>query len=162
MLLARRCAFTLAVEPFAPSAAAVRHNLQLNGLRADVLEAAVGATDGKAFFALRGDDHQHCLTEAREAHSAPVATRSLDSLLAEFGRPDVVKMDLEGAEVAVLEAAHDFLRARPALVVETHSAFSRSTVASLLRESGYSVSAIDTNHLDAHGPRAAAGSMLET
>jgi FkbM family methyltransferase len=145
VLLARRCERALAVEPFPRSAAAIRHNLTLNGLRADVLEVAVSATDGEASFALRTDDHQHRLSE--EAGAYRVLTRSLDSLLAEFGRPDVVKLDLEGGEVNALAGAEAFLAAKPVLVVETHGAHSSSAISSLLRAHEYTLSTIGPNHL---------------
>jgi FkbM family methyltransferase len=46
---------------------------------------------------------------------APV---SLDRLTSEHGRPDVIKVDVEGAELSVLESGKETLKTRPIVVME--------------------------------------------
>jgi len=67
----------------------------------------------------------------RKSHEPDTATelvvrkRKLDTLVATDGLPDpdLVKLDVEGAEAAVLDGAVEVLqRARPALLIELHSA----------------------------------------
>lgn len=48
-----------------------------------------------------------------------VATMPLDSLLSNFGKPDVVKIDVEGAELLVLDGAKEVLASKPVLMVES-------------------------------------------
>jgi FkbM family methyltransferase len=66
-----------------------------------------------------------------------VLTTSLDELRTEFGHPDVVKIDVEGAEAEVLRGAETTLaERRPILHVEVSGEMSRE-VGSILRRHGY-------------------------
>lgn len=77
---------------------------------------------------------------AHEQVESPRAD-TLDSLI-EAGRvfePDLVKIDVEGAEASVLGGAQKLLRLRhPHLVIETHSARLEAHCLELLRSAGYS------------------------
>jgi hypothetical protein len=63
----------------------------------------------------------------------------LDTLVAEhgFAWPGLLKIDVEGAEGAVLRGAPDVLSRRPSLVIETHGAGPESEVADVLLPLGY-------------------------
>ena len=66
--------------------------------------------------------------------------RTIDGLLerGELAPPDVVKIDVEGAELLVLEGMRRTLAAhRPALVVELHD--TRSAFEAFLAEAGYRI-----------------------
>jgi len=81
---------------------------------------------------------------------------SLDAFCRERGiRPDVIKIDVEGAEFAVLEGARDILaEARPLLVVSVHpqhlAALGRDVneLHALAAASGYTVSDTDGNPVE--------------
>ena len=63
---------------------------------------------------------------------------SLDSISAEVGAPDFIKIDIDGGEAGALRGGREMLRdRRPHLVVETHSAELESECGSLLSEIGY-------------------------
>jgi FkbM family methyltransferase len=67
-----------------------------------------------------GDAGRGLAGGTRETHT--VAAVSLDSLMAELGPPNVVKIDVEGLEGAVLRGASRLLReARPRLYIEVGS-----------------------------------------
>jgi FkbM family methyltransferase len=69
--------------------------------------------------------------------SHPVLTVSLDWLLERRRRPDVIKLDVEGAELAVLQGAAALLRThRPRLLIEVFEA-SADAVTVLLQAAGY-------------------------
>jgi len=71
-----------------------------------------------------------------------VPTISLDS--SGLPVPDLIKMDVEGAEAAVLRGAHRTLReARPVLFVALHGNEQRKTCAIILRDAGYSIYGLD-------------------
>ncbi len=107
-------AVLLAVEPDAANARHLRDNLRLNGLpRARVEEMALGARAGMAQF--RADDGNSATghlvgapsaTEGAGRSVTSVPVQRLDRLLAEHGceRLDVLKVDVEGGEDAVLGA----------------------------------------------------------
>jgi FkbM family methyltransferase len=49
---------------------------------------------------------------------SPMTSVSLDALVREHGRPDLIKIDVEGAELGVLESGREVLAARPVVVME--------------------------------------------
>lgn len=121
-----------AVEPNPEAAAIVRGNLALNGLRhVQVVQAAVVGPDAPPAMELALPDqeaHSTAPTGAylregtesvadRPAHrSIRVVTVPAASLFA--GR-DLVKLDVEGSEAAVIEAAREEIRtSRPIVLVE--------------------------------------------
>jgi len=70
----------------------------------------------------------------------PVEQRRLDDLRRELSipPPQLIKIDVEGAEVDVLRGAFDTIRAvRPALIVELHTEFNAALCATILAELGY-------------------------
>lgn len=78
-------------------------------------------------------------TRSQEAQAIRVPTCRLDDWCAEHDTwPDVVKVDVEGAEALVLDGAIKVLaEARPRLIVSTHSAALRDTCSSKLGAAGY-------------------------
>jgi FkbM family methyltransferase len=95
------------------------------------LPFAIGATDGKVGFKVMPDNSMGKLnTSGFQAEAAAkseflVEMRALDSLI--FGsdrypHPDVLKIDVEGAELDVLTGAKRALQeSMPVLFIETHS-----------------------------------------
>jgi FkbM family methyltransferase len=144
----------LAFEPGLANARYVQRNAASNGLaNVTVVAAAVGEEDGWATFldkgslegrleAAEGDGDAHARRRAarsRITHARlPVPVLSLDAWIAATGQPppDVVKLDVEGAEVAALRGMRATLReAAPTLVIELHATCAE--VADLLDEAGY-------------------------
>jgi FkbM family methyltransferase len=118
----------LAFEPAPDNAAAIRHNAEVNGLlNVDVVEKAVAAAGGEGRLQVV-DDQSWSKLEEYGAHPGTeqvldVAVIALDE---EIGAgalppPDVVKIDVEGAEIAVLEGmATTLAEHRPAIICELH------------------------------------------
>ena len=77
--------------------------------------------------------------DVRLGQSSLVPTISLDSLAERIERfPDVVKIDVEGAELSVLQGASNTLaKRRPVIVLSTHSESLRSECLSFLAVLGY-------------------------
>jgi FkbM family methyltransferase len=115
-------------EPLQANADLIHHNARLNGFSdIDVRVEALGRNDGEAEFTLSHSPTWGRLSEAGATPDASgsirVPVRSLDSLRANEGiaPPDLIKMDVEGAEAEVLAGAVNLLTdARPVLVVELH------------------------------------------
>ena len=113
----------VAFEPAADSARAVRAAASRNGLAVDVVEAALGEREGAV--ELRGDPRygvhdagvRSRFGAGKVVQRAPVTT--LDAWAAATGldRLDVVKLDIEGAEILALRGARETLRRlRPRLL----------------------------------------------
>jgi FkbM family methyltransferase len=83
-----------------------------------------------------------------------VLCRRLDTVVAEEGLPlpDVIKIDVEGAEPLLLRGAASLLRERqPKLVVELHGAAVAREVISLLHDFGYACAARVSPHIHPSG-----------
>jgi FkbM family methyltransferase len=121
-----------AVEPAPEAATVARHNLELNGLDdVEVVQAAVVGADGPAEVELAFPDqesHQTAptgsfLREGTEQVGHRAATTSVRvptvRAAALFAGRDLVKLDIEGSEATVLEAAgEEIRRSRPIVLVE--------------------------------------------
>lgn len=75
-----------------------------------------------------------------------VATISLDAAAGELGlRPDVIKIDVEGAELRVLEgAAHILTQVRPVLLLSVHSDQLRKACLAHLSERDYRIEPLNS------------------
>ncbi|MBN1919490.1 MAG: FkbM family methyltransferase [Verrucomicrobia bacterium] len=116
----------LAVEPNPESAAVLAGNLERSGATcARVVEGAIAAQAGRAVLYVGGPDKAAFAglsAPSEDARQVEVRTTTLDALLDEGGirRVDFVKIDVEGAELDVLEGAKRAIRlgALPLLMVE--------------------------------------------
>jgi FkbM family methyltransferase len=127
-------------EPLPDNQKSLAHNIELNGLEnVTLIPAALGDREGIASFAV-GEDvawgklgdggktsisvHVHRLTEAAAVHELP--------------KPDVIKIDIEGGETAMLAGAEELIRKyRPRLFIELHG--TNVAVKQFLDRMGYSV-----------------------
>jgi FkbM family methyltransferase len=134
------------LEPEDRNFDALRSMLLRKGLigRTRLIKAAAAETSGKALFKVNPQhpgDHKLSVDDT----GVLIDTVRLDELVVDRrdGRPSLIKIDVQGAELAVLHGASDILRqARPALFVELDE--------NGLRKFGASVGEI-LNYLDGFG-----------
>ena len=120
----------VAIEPAPANAALLRRNLALNGYAdTPIVEAAVSEAAGERAFHLA---HQSNLGTFHDTGSGAVhltgetitvATTTVPALADIYGPPDLIRMDVEGHEVAVIRGMLDAIAAgafKPAIIVETH------------------------------------------
>jgi FkbM family methyltransferase len=113
------------VEPAPENVRILSRNLTLNGVRAEVIAAAVDVKDGTATMERGVNDYGHRLMTC--ATSSPgttfdVAAISVPSVLRRLGwqRAGLLKIDIEGHEKPLLTEACDWLNLVDALCVEYH------------------------------------------
>ena len=117
----------LAFEPNPEVRPALERNLRRNGLadRVRVSPKALGTGPGSAELHIAGGGDRSCLAPSPAARRVvPVDVTSLDNELAEAPLPDVVKLDIEGAEVAALSGMRRLLGRdgeAPRLFVESNA-----------------------------------------
>lgn len=119
----------IAFEPVPANADLTNQNAHLNGFsHLLVCSLAVGREDGEARFVLSSNPNWGKLAAvagdaAEQQDETTVSLRRLDTVVREreLSAPDVIKIDVEGAEVDVLAGAEETLRrSRPAMVIELH------------------------------------------
>jgi FkbM family methyltransferase len=115
--------FVWGIEPNEHNARAARRNLELNGItNCRVIDAAVSDSPGQIMMN-RSMNGQISLDKG-DFGRRPVRAVSIDLLTGELGPPDVLYIDVEGFECAVLEGAQETLaRYAPDCFVEVHSGY---------------------------------------
>jgi FkbM family methyltransferase len=134
-----------AFEPIPENARAIERNAALNDLdNVSVVELALSDRAGEAVLRIpRTNQGAHLASvgePAGEEDDLTVRTAALDELEG-LRPPDLVKLDVEGAELLVLEGMRRCLETqRPALICELHD--TRAAIEELLPQLGYEVTRI--------------------
>lgn len=133
-----------AFEPVPRNLEYLRRHVNLNRLEnVEILSLALGETSGEAWFDDTLGDSQGKLSSTGRLR---VQVATLDDLVVS-GRvqpPDVLKIDVEGAEAAVLRGALQLLdRHHPRIFLATHGSSEHADCLALLRKLGYRVSSLD-------------------
>jgi FkbM family methyltransferase len=128
----------VAVEPSAMNLRFLRRHLEWNGARnVSVLPMALSDAPGEAAFGGAGSSIAFRLGEGPET----VKVATLERLVSEGGlpRPNVLKIDVEGAEAAVLRGMGALLGGDQALLISTHGRGLYEQCRRLLGERGFRV-----------------------
>jgi FkbM family methyltransferase len=152
MVLGRR---VLSIEPEPGNHDLLLRNIALNGVgdRVTPYRCALGRTAGTTSL------EQRIAGNAGTYHTLPggsgdIEVRTLDDLVGAGTRVSLIKVDVEGDELAVLEGAREILtRDRPFVCLEIHSGALFRDVAAFLAEFGYravDVLGLSDNYLYGH------------
>jgi FkbM family methyltransferase len=134
LLASRKSARVVAVEPLPDNVGYLEKHLRLNRItNVEVVAAAVGQEVGRQSFCVGENRSVGHLGE--EGFEVDIVT--LDSLHAKYGRPDVIKIDIEGAEYSSLLGAKCCLAAKPTIFLATHSTSLAEQCSSVLFPAGY-------------------------
>ncbi|HEY4824564.1 MAG TPA: FkbM family methyltransferase, partial [Solirubrobacteraceae bacterium] len=143
----------VAFEPLPQNQEAIRRNLALNDVaNVELVGIALSDQEGEAELEIHASptwaklDTSGDTSFKRDSELSGrvrVEVSTMDLQLARVAPPDLVKMDIEGAEVAALRGAEQLLREhRPTLICELHG--TNRAVTELLRSYGYDVRTIET------------------
>ena len=149
----------VAFEPMTENLDLLRRNVALSERAAhiEVIAAALGDRDGveelqldtiMSATAVLSSVSSGRASAGHEQYGLPARTEQvrvarLDTLVGEgLTPPDVMKIDVEGAEELVLRGGSTTLRSRPRLVIELHGVDVGRRVVHLLRETGYFVAGV--------------------
>ena len=145
---ARRGAHVHAVEPNPDCYRRLRRAVEANGVRAGVncYPVAVGGAAGRAELVVDGASVAGSLYPGHVKTSRPsrrfeVSVLTLDDLCASIGPVgiDLLKIDVEAAELDVLRAGRKAVAAADRIIVECHSPALAAGVRALLEAAGFSL-----------------------
>lgn len=143
-------------EPDPENAARLRRNIEHNGFtNVSVIEKGIWSESTKLNFLKSGadsPDHGIGKFSATENGAGGTLTEcvSLDDFTREESAtpPDALKCDVEGAEVEALRGGAQLFESRhPWIVCEMHSDANRHAATDLLASFGYTVVALDSDHV---------------
>jgi len=145
LLAARLGAQAVAFDPDRFNAGCIRHNARINSLasKISVCEMAVFSRSGTLRIEVasqsRGHGNAHVIAnEMATPDLGETPCTRLDDFAKEHQAPDVIKIDVEGAESEVLKGAQKVLSSiRPHLICEIHDAVNAQAVSQLLETFGY-------------------------
>jgi len=112
------------------------------------VQRAIAAKSGESLLFLDTFHAGHTLVDGRVSENGiRVAVTSLDDFVREHGLPglDVVKLDIEGAELLALDGMQQILSGarRPAILCEVHAPIAPEEVIAKLAAHGYDAGALD-------------------
>lgn len=140
------CAF----EPLAGNAANILEHLRLNRCsNATLYQVAVSDQNGLSAFHVAQSNSMGYLGGAGEYW---VPTVAIDALIetAKLPVPDIVKMDVEGAESKVLNGARKLLGMRKTIwIIALHGADQRKEIGRILTDYGYRIYRLDGSEIAA-------------
>jgi FkbM family methyltransferase len=143
-------------EPLPENARQIEYNARLNDFSNIAVRCeALGGSNRTDVFQISGEPTWGMLSTVGKPTTQgigemPVTVRTLDSLCGPGGlpAPDLIKMDIEGAEAEALKGAQAILKtARPILVIELHH--TNDAVTAVLDRLGY-VSAVLGSSVSVH------------
>ena len=120
----------IAIEPFPQNVSLLKQNLALNGYSKaiPIIEGAISDAPSKKLFHL--SSHSNLGTFHPEGSGSEfitgttieVSTYSIPEIAQTYGPPDLIRMDVEGHEVEVINGMLDAIRSgimRPKIIFET-------------------------------------------
>lgn len=133
------------IEPDPRNVPLLQDNLRLNGISARVFECAISGERGNMRFGLGFDTGWSALLEAGASKSESVEreivvkTRTVPDILDDLGwaEVDLIKMDVEGAEVSILKDAGDWLPRVGNILMEIHGDGGPERMSGILERFGW-------------------------
>lgn len=141
----------VAFEPVIRNLAYLYQHMLLNKTsNVTIVSAACSDSLSLAFFSSGENFATGHIDGGTQENTLLVPTLSVDAVAQKTGvSPNVMKIDVEGAELAVLKGAKTTLLAgRPTIFLSTHSAELRTDCLAYLKEFGYTVAVLDSDNND--------------
>ncbi len=153
LLAARRFKNVVAFEPNPRTADILQTNIDLNGTgNIDLRRVAIGEKDGhtvlhEGIFSSTYTTNGNSLLAKPEGLQIDVEEAKLDSLMSGYESVELIKVDVEGAEVAVLKGMQNLLPRVRTLILEVDAA-NTEAVSELLR--GFDAKVLEAGELSSN------------
>lgn len=147
ILLSENYKQVIAIEPEPRNMQILRANVKYAGLtNVQFLQCAVSDKDGHADLYLSSCDGCHTLCVKEHKRKVRVKTLTLASILRDRC-VDLVKVDVEGAELLALKGVEPVVDKIKSWVVELHNLESKKELKEWFITHGYSIRWIEPNHI---------------
>ncbi len=137
LLFSRYSKLIYAFEPFPRNLSFLYRMLKLNNIEnVIIVPCAVADKDGLSWFQKA---HSNAEGRLNTSGSQPVSVISLDTFIKESKLiPNLLKIDVEGAELSVLKGAKELLSiSKPIILIETHGDTIKKKCFEFLKQMGY-------------------------
>lgn len=155
LLMARRARIVYAFEPAPHAAAELERQARTNGFaHIRPVRSPVSDARGPVTFALTDVAYGSSIVEGSSRWpTLTLEATTLDEFVAEHEPPDLIKIDVEGAEGRVLRGGQTVLeRCRPIICCELHSETAAQEVLAVLKPLGYAIRNLDGTDFCLDGP----------
>jgi FkbM family methyltransferase len=118
----------VAVEPAPPTVELLRRNVELNGYKnIHIIQAGVSNVEEKKTFFVSPLSNQSSLHHDERVHTSgdeiEIETRTVPDLMSKYGAPDLIRMDVEGHEVEIIDGMIEAIEngdMAPMIILEPH------------------------------------------
>jgi FkbM family methyltransferase len=127
----------ISVEPYQPNFEILLKQVKNNNLNQVICrKCAITGKNGSTDFFVSSESGSHSLVNKTEKKIS-VKTETLETLLKGIKKVDILKMDVEGAEVEILSASKKALKKVTRIVLETHE--NAEEIKDLLKNNGFNL-----------------------
>lgn len=109
IVAARKGAEVIALEPDPENAEIMRENIRLNSLEDSITVVEKGLWSEKTEKEFEIDSCLGVGSRVKEGSGVEIQLDTIDKIVSEHGRPDLVKLDIEGAEIEALKGAENLM-----------------------------------------------------
>ncbi|MGH9545463.1 MAG: FkbM family methyltransferase [Terriglobales bacterium] len=138
-----------AFEPAPRNCRLLQRHLEMNGVdNVSVVQMAVFSTNGEALF---DSSANHSMGHLAACGTLKVPTIAIDRFVFDqaMPAPEVIKIDVEGAELEVLKGSYQTLcRHRPLILLATHGAAVHRECCRILEEHGFVLESLDARPVE--------------
>ena len=150
--------FVISIEPENHTVKLLKQNIILNKLKnVVVVEKACSSKSGKSTLYLEGTKYSGGLHSLKKyphhVNEIEIEVETLDSIISRLGfkRVDLIKIDVEGSEVEVLEGAQKIIRKyHPKIICESLDKSSEEKITNLLKKFKYIVKRVSPENVWAY------------
>lgn len=159
IIAAKKGAEVIALEPDPENAEQLRKNLKLNDVEDKVKVVEVGLWKERDQKSFERDKALGMASRIKEEAEITIQLDTLDSVIQKHGRPDLVKMDIEGAETEALEGASETMKeVEPDFEIATYHLNEEGEktyheIEDKLSENGYNVKTGFSRHLTTYASK---------
>ena len=138
----------IAIEPEPSNMKHLKRNLLPAGIdNVDLLQIAISDREGYVNLYLARHSGGHTIKKGYYSKYIKVKSSTLNSILKDEPRIDLIKVDVEGAEWQVLKGSERIMHKIQSWMIEVHDPKDKKKLAEYLQSRGYATKWIDEKHI---------------